>query len=105
MTVIYRVDKFVVPEQARDQFWTNVRWTHSVLRSQPGFLDDVLLEKQSGPGRFNIVTIVRWSSTDDLTAAGTAVEKAHHAAAFQPAEFFRSAGIEADLGNYIAAQP
>lgn len=103
MSVVYRVDKFVVPDHARDQFWTNVRRTHSVLRNQPGFLDDALLEKHSGSGRYNVVTIVKWSSADDLAAARTAVEDAHRAANFRPAEFFESVGIEADLANYVEA--
>lgn len=101
MTSIYRVDKFVVPEEALEEFWTNVRRTHAVLRDQPGFLNDVLLEKKSGSGRFNVVTIVQWSSTDDLAAARTAVEQAHRAANFRPDKFFDSAGIEADLANYV----
>lgn len=103
MSAVYRVDKFVVPDHAREEFWTHVRRTHEVLRDQPGFLDDVLLEQHSGPGRFNMVTIARWSSPDDLVAARTAVEHAHREADFRPAEFFERAGIEADLANYAEA--
>jgi hypothetical protein len=55
------VDKFEVPDDARDEFWTQVRLTHTVLRRQAGFLGDVLLEKDSGPARFNVVTMVKWS--------------------------------------------
>ncbi len=58
MPIVYRIDKFVVPEPAREEFWRHVRRTHEVLRRQAGFLDDALLEQQSGPGRFNAVTIV-----------------------------------------------
>ncbi|MGF7236748.1 MAG: antibiotic biosynthesis monooxygenase [Frankia sp.] len=104
MTALYRVDKFVVPDRARDEFWTHVRRTHAVLRDQPGFLDDVLLEKHSGDGRFNAVTVVRWSSAADLPAAKAAVEDSHRAAAFRPAEFFEQAGIDADLANYTAVE-
>lgn len=100
MAVIHRVDKFVVPEAAREEFWHHVRRTHALLRTQPGFLDDVLLEQHSGPGRFNAVTIVRWSSADDLPAARAAVEAAHRAEGFEPAAFFARAGIEADIANY-----
>lgn len=104
MPAIYRVDQFVVPDDVRDEFWRNVRRTHSVLRTQPGFLDDVLLEKHSGSGRFNIATIVKWASADDLAAAGAIVEQAHQEAGFRPGEFFARAGIEADLGNYTEAE-
>jgi heme-degrading monooxygenase HmoA len=103
MPVLYRVDKFVVPDHVRDEFWTHVRRTHSVLRDQPGFLEDTLLEQHSGPGRFNVVTIVKWASPDALAAARSAVERSHRTADFQPAEFLERAGIEADMGNYVEA--
>ena len=51
MSVVYRVDKFVVPDQAREEFWSHVRRTHLVLRDQPGFIADYLLEQIAGPGR------------------------------------------------------
>lgn len=101
MPAVYRIDKFVVPASARDEFWANVRRTHAVLRDQPGFLEDTLLEQHSGPGRFNVVTIVKWSSEGDLATARSAIERSHHAVNFQPAEFFERVGIEADLGNYV----
>lgn len=101
MPVIHRVDKFAVPEAARERFWDQVRRTHAVLRQQPGFLDDALLEQHSGPGRFNAVTIVRWSSEDALAGAKAAVEELHRADGFRPADFFREAGIDADVANYV----
>lgn len=101
MPIVYRIDKFVVPETAREEFWQHVHRTHRILRSQPGFLEDTLLEQHSGPGRFNAVTIIRWSSADDLPAARAAAEAGHRAAGFEPAEFFDRAGIEADVANYV----
>jgi len=50
---IYRVDKFVVPSTAREEFLHKVRRTHAVLKAQPGFLQDFVLEQSSGPGEFN----------------------------------------------------
>ncbi|GAA5064243.1 antibiotic biosynthesis monooxygenase family protein [Nocardia callitridis] len=102
MTGVYRVDKFVVPEAARTEFWSQVRRTHAVLRTLPGFVNDKLLEQISGPGRFNAVTIVEWSSEDALGQAKTAVEKSHRDAGFQPREFFDRVGIQSDLANYAA---
>jgi len=40
---IYRVDKFVVPDRAREEFIHNVRNTHELLRTLPGFLQDFVL--------------------------------------------------------------
>jgi len=33
---IYRLDKFVVPTAARDEFLDRVRRTHTFLKEQPG---------------------------------------------------------------------
>jgi heme-degrading monooxygenase HmoA len=55
---IYRVDKFVVPDRAREEFLHKVRRTHELRRTLPGFLQDFVLEQSSGPGEFNVVTIV-----------------------------------------------
>ncbi|CAL9526672.1 antibiotic biosynthesis monooxygenase [Streptomyces sp. enrichment culture] len=103
MTTVYRVDKFAVPGTAREEFWRQVRRTHALLREQPGFLDDVLLEQRSGPGRFNVVTLVRWRSADDLAAARPVVEASHRAAGFSPADFLARAGVEADVADYVEA--
>jgi hypothetical protein len=43
-TEIFRVDKFVVPANAREEFLGKVRATHAVLKTQPGFVRDAILE-------------------------------------------------------------
>ena len=46
----YRIDRFVVPDAARAEFIGRVRMTHAVLRQQPGFVRDALLEHPGEPG-------------------------------------------------------
>lgn len=41
---IFRVDKFVVPAHAREEFPMRVHATHEVLRTQAGFVRDAILE-------------------------------------------------------------
>ena len=60
----YRVDKFVVPEAAREEFLLNVLMVHEVLQVQPGFMGHSVLEQVSGPGEFNFVTIAQWESAE-----------------------------------------
>ncbi|MGE3285584.1 MAG: hypothetical protein AB7J32_05705 [Pseudonocardia sp.] len=102
MTAVYRVDTFVVPDDAREEFWGNVRRTHAVLREQAGFVDDVLLETPSAQGRFHAVTIVGWESAEHLPAARAAVATMHRARGFDAAAFFARAGIRADLTTRAA---
>jgi hypothetical protein len=82
---IYRVDKFVVPSSAREEFLDKVRRTHALLKAQPGFLQDFVLEQSSGPGEFNFVTLVEWASQE-------AVEKARRRCGTTPRNEFRREG-------------
>jgi heme-degrading monooxygenase HmoA len=100
----YRVDKFVVPNRAREEFLTRVRETHDLLRTLPGFLQDFILEQESGPGEFNCVTIVEWEDAKFVESAKSAVMTMRKQTSFNPEELFSRLGIKADLGNYRRIQ-
>lgn len=97
---IYRVDKFVVPDRAREEFISKVRNTHELLRTLPGFVQDFVLEQSLGPGEFNFVTLVEWDSVESIEHAKAAVIALHKEMNFNPQETFARLGIKADLGNY-----
>ncbi|MGQ4878621.1 antibiotic biosynthesis monooxygenase family protein [Billgrantia sp. LNSP4103-1] len=102
---IFRVDKFSVPEAAREEFLRRVHDTHQLLRRQPGFIRDSLLEQVAGPGRFNIVTIAEWESQEAIDTARMAINKAHRESGFDPQETMARLGIEADMANYQLIEP
>jgi hypothetical protein len=97
---VYRVDKFVVPSGARDEFLERARRTHALLKAQPGFLQDLILEQSSGPGEFNFVTIVEWASQEAVEKARAAVLNLHLEMNFNPQEVFARLDIKADIANY-----
>ncbi|GAA0349595.1 hypothetical protein GCM10009092_12500 [Bowmanella denitrificans] len=99
-SIVFRVDKFVVPQGARDEFLQRVMATHEILRKQPGFIQDQLLEQVAGPGRYNIVTIAQWQSQAAIDAAKAVVMEAHKAIGFNAQETMQRLGIEGDIGNY-----
>lgn len=99
---IYRVDKFVVPAAARDEFLARIRETHELLRRQPGFIRDAILEQVAGPGKFNIVTIAEWQDQAAIDAARDVVRRAHAQRGFSPQETMKRLGIEADIADYRA---
>jgi hypothetical protein len=102
-TKAYRVDKFIVPGHARDEFLEKVHATHVLLRSQAGFVQDFILEQASGPGEFNFVTIVEWENAGAMEPVRQAVTALHKRMNFDPHELFARLGIRADLGNYKRA--
>ena len=61
----YRVDKFIVPDAARQAFIDAVDETDAVMRTQPGFVRHDLLEQVGGPGEYNFVTVAEWVQDED----------------------------------------
>jgi hypothetical protein len=71
-----------------------------VLRIQPGCLQEQVLKQISGPGKFNVVTIVKWNSPAEMDAAKAVITERQAASGFKPSEFLSRLGIVADIGNY-----
>ena len=97
---IYRVDKFVVPSSAREEFLDRVRRTHAFLKAQPGCVQDFVFEQFSGPGEFNIVTTVECASQEAFDGASAVVSARYREMNFSPQETLARLGIKADLANY-----
>ena len=101
---IYRVDKFIVPAAAQQEFLARVRSTHALLRSLRGCTQELVLEQTSGPGSYNYVTVLGWADLASIEAAKIAARTLHAQTDFHPQEMFSRLGIQADLGNYQALE-
>jgi heme-degrading monooxygenase HmoA len=99
---VYRVDKFRVPDAAYGEFLARLHETHQFLRTQPGFIEDCVLEQTGGPGTFNFATIVIWENAAAVATAKAAVAEWRQRTGFDPHEMFARLGLEADLANYEA---
>jgi heme-degrading monooxygenase HmoA len=97
---LYRVDKFAVPAEGRDEFLAAVARTHELLRKQDGFLQDLILEQLSGPGIFNFVTLAEWTAPEAIERASRAVADLHKQIGFDRQEFMSRLGVKADIGTY-----
>ena len=97
---LYRLDRFVVPAHSREEFVGRVRQTHEVLRRQPGFVRDFLLEQPAGPGETVVATLVEWESRDAIDAAVAAIREGHERSGFDPAEAIPRLTSKAEKGVY-----
>jgi|SRR5258708_594339 len=97
---LYRIDKFKVPPPAREEFLERVRNINGFLRTQPGFVRDAVFEQASGPGSFNLITLVEWESAAAVEGAKKAAEARYAKSGFDPQEVIRRLGIEADIATY-----
>jgi heme-degrading monooxygenase HmoA len=97
---VFRVDKFVVPAEAREEILSKVRATHELLRLQQGFVRDFVLEQFSGPGEFNLVTIVEWENQAAVDNVVPIVQAAQERAGFDRQATLTRLGVRADIANY-----
>jgi heme-degrading monooxygenase HmoA len=97
---VFRVDKFIVPMASRATFIAKLRETHELLRRQSGFIRDFILEQASGPGKYNVVTMVEWADQAAIDAAKEAVIEMQSRTRFNPRELFTKLNVVADLATY-----
>ncbi|PWW01844.1 hypothetical protein DFR52_102508 [Hoeflea marina] len=100
---VLRIDRFDVPAAARDAFLDRVGRTHAVLRAQPGFVLDRIVERPLGEGASRVITIVEWSGPEAVGGAVEAVKRMHAGDGFSAAGFIAASGIIADIGLYRPA--
>jgi len=96
----YRLDKFVVPNSARQEFLSKVKEIHAVLRRQPGFKQDLLLEQPQNEEAFNLVTLIEWEDVKYVAGAREVVMALHKSTGFEPKETMSRLGIKAEMGTY-----
>ncbi|HEX7676067.1 MAG TPA: antibiotic biosynthesis monooxygenase family protein [Bdellovibrio sp.] len=97
---ICKVDKFIVPHEAKEEFLAKVKETHQMLRQQPGFIKDYVLEKFAGPGEFNVVTLVEWENQNAIDQAKAVIREDQAKKGFNPPDLLKKLGIKADLSDY-----
>ena len=102
---VYRLDRFVVPHAAREEFLIRVGQTHEILRKQWGFVQDFLLERPGEDGATIIVTMVEWDSQETVDRVVPIVQAAHREMGFSPKETIARLGVTAELGIYRAIEP
>lgn len=97
---VYKVDKFAVPAANIDTFVAKLTETHAFLDDMEGCLQNLILTQESGPGSYNVVTIVEWRDHACLDHARSLTIERHRENGFEPATIIDALGIRADLCNY-----
>jgi hypothetical protein len=96
----FRVNKFVVPPKNRDAFLKIIERTHAVVRRQHGFVRDLVLEQQSGPGMFNFVTLIELSGVEVAAQVTAALAALDAQAGVSRKEETDQLGVCSDMANY-----
>ena len=96
---VVRVNRFSVPAEAREEFMRLLERTHRVMRAEPGFVGDMLLEQQAG-GLFNLIAIIEFEGEHVLQPIIAAVARSDREAGIDRQALSRALGVETNVGFY-----
>jgi len=68
------IDKFVLPEDAKAEFFERMNYNRTFLKKQPGFISDSAYERTDEHGNLVVVTVAIWENEDAITKAKVAVQ-------------------------------
>lgn len=99
------IDKFLVPEAARQEFLQRVAFNRNFIKTLPGFIEDAAYERTDEQGNLIFITIAVWQNEQVLKDAKEAVQAEYQKQGFNPAEFFEKENITMERGTYKEAVP
>src|SRR5215468_1278750 len=99
---VFRVDSFSIPDAAREEFEATMRRNLTFLKTLPGFLGHVVLDRASGPTGFNVVTIAAWESQAAIEKAGAEVRAYYQKLGFDLSATLARWGARAEIGAFHA---
>ena len=101
MPPFYRLDKFIVPDAARDEFLPLLRASQEYLRGLPGFVRDVVMEQNPGTGVRHYVALAEWRDAAALDLACAAIPGWHQSRHVDFQQMYQRLGVQAERQNYF----
>jgi heme-degrading monooxygenase HmoA len=94
------MDKFVVPDESKAAFLTEVRKSAAFLRTLSGFVEGFVYESTDGGSRHNIVTTAVWKDEDAFQNAKKSAAEEFQRIGFNPSEIMKMLKVEIERGVY-----
>jgi len=97
---IFRINRFSVPSDSRADFMALIGDTMAVIRRQPGFVRDVVLENATGLGASSVMTLIEFAHRSVLPGVIEALAADDRSRGLdRPVELARL-GVKAENGLY-----
>lgn len=97
---LYRVNKFAVPKESRSEFLDLVAKTFAVVRRQEGYVRDWVLEQNTGPGIYNFVTMIEFTSEEVAPRVVAALAELDRQLGLDRETLMAQLDIRTDFGSY-----
>ncbi|WP_276371126.1 hypothetical protein [Chryseolinea sp. H1M3-3] len=94
------IDKFIIPTEAKSEFYERMRINRQFIKTLPGFLGDTVYENRDHDGNLNCITIALWESMDAVNNAKELVQAEYRKQNFDPSKMMARLNIKMDRGIY-----
>ena len=94
------IDKFIVPQESKARFLTEVHKSATFLRTLPGFVEGFVYEKTDGESRHNVVTTAVWRDEGAFQNARKIAAEGFKKIGFNPPEIMKNLNVEIERAVY-----
>ena len=94
------IDKFLVPQNAKQEFLERMNINRSFIKTLNGFVEDAAYERTDEDGNLICITIAVWENEDVLKKAKDAVQELYKKQGFNMPEMLERLHITVDRGIY-----
>ena len=94
------IDKFVIPENAKAEFFQRMTYNRTFLKKQPGFVSDAAYERNDEHGNLVVVTVAIWESEDAIAKAKAAVQEEYKRIGFNMPAMLERLKITIERATY-----
>jgi len=97
------IDRFIVPEKAKQEFTERMNINRSFIKNLPGFIEDTVYERVDEQGNLIVVTVAVWANPEAIKKAKEAVQAEYQKQGFNVQEMLTRLNIIIDRGVYKKA--
>jgi len=94
------IDKFIVPENAVEEFTQRMNYNRNFIKNISGFVQDAAYKRTDDKGNTVVVTIAIWESEEVIKKAKEAVQTEYAKIGFRPDEMLKRLNITLERGTY-----
>jgi heme-degrading monooxygenase HmoA len=94
------IDKFIVPEESKVEFFEAVRSSATFLRMLPGFVEGFVYERTDHENGHNVVTTAIWKDEEAFQNAKNSAAEEFKRISFNPPEIMKKLKVEIERGVY-----
>ena len=94
------IDKFLVPQEAIEEFTNRMNYNRNLIKGFTGFLGDTVYKRTDENGEMVIITIAEWKDEKSIAMAKEAVQTEYRKTGFDLPRFITRLKITMERGIY-----